>query len=48
MQTLEEIDKESDAYFNFINSLDSEYTKEMYQQCMSKFLKYCELDFTLF
>lgn len=40
------IDEESQAYFNFINSLGSEYTKEMYQHCLSKFLQFCELDLT--
>jgi integrase len=48
VQTLEEMNKESQAYFDFINTLDSDYTKEMYQHCVSKFLKYCKLDLASF
>ena len=39
---------ESQTYFNFINSLDSEYTKKMYRFCVSKFLLYYKLDLISF
>lgn len=41
MQVLE---NEADAYFNFLNSINSDATRRNYEYCMSKFLKYCNLD----
>jgi hypothetical protein len=46
MQTLEK--QESEAYFNFINSLDSEHTKQSYNFCLSKFLKHYNLNLSSF
>jgi hypothetical protein len=40
MQVLER----DDAYFNFVNSINSEATRRNYEYCMSRFLKYCNLD----
>jgi hypothetical protein len=36
-------DKE-DAYFNFVNSINSNATRKNYEYCISRFLKYCNLD----
>ncbi len=36
-------DKE-DVYFNFVNSINSDVTRKNYEYCMSRFLKYCNLD----
>ena len=33
-----------DAYFNFINSINSEATRISYEYYISRFLKYCNLD----
>jgi integrase len=33
-----------DAYFNFVNSINSDVTRKNYEYCMSRFLKYCNLD----
>jgi integrase len=44
----EQLKEESQVYFNFINSLDSEYTKKMYRFCLEKFLSYHKLDLTTF
>jgi hypothetical protein len=41
MQVLNE---PSEAYFNFINSINSDVTRRNYEYCMSKFLKYYNLD----
>jgi hypothetical protein len=35
---------ESEAYKNFINSLDSEVTKKSYRYCLALFMKYCDID----
>ena len=39
---------ENDPYYNFINSLDSEYTKKYYKFCLEKFLKHYKLDLDSF
>lgn len=44
MQISQEKSIDGEAYFNFINSLNSEYTREMYQHCLSKFLTHCNVD----
>jgi integrase len=36
--------EKEDAYFNFVNSINSEVTRKNYEYCLSKFLKYCDLD----
>ena len=41
MQVLNE---PGEAYFNFINSINSDVTRKNYEYCMSRFLKYCNLD----
>lgn len=35
---------QEEAYFNFVNSINSEVTKKNYTYCLTKFLKYCNLD----
>lgn len=32
------LDEESKVYFNFINSLNCEYTRDSYKYCLEKFL----------
>ncbi len=39
---------ETQTYFNFINSIDSEDTKKTYRFCISKFLNYYKLDLISF
>ncbi|HSA74311.1 MAG TPA: hypothetical protein VLD84_10195, partial [Nitrososphaeraceae archaeon] len=39
---------QNDAYYNFINSLDSEYTKKYYKFCLEKFLSHYKLELTSF
>ncbi len=41
MQVLNE---PGEAYFNFVNSINSDVTRKNYEYCMSRFLKYCNLD----
>jgi len=36
--------EKEDVYFNFVNSINSGVTRKNYEYCMSKFLKYCNLD----
>ena len=36
--------QQQEAYYNFINSIDSESIKKIYEYCMSKFLKYYDID----
>lgn len=36
--------EQEDAYFNFVNSINSDATRKNYEYCMSRFLKYCNLD----
>lgn len=45
MQVLEE---ESKAYFNFINSLNSESTRNSYKFCLENFLNHNEIDLASF
>jgi len=37
-------EQREDAYFNFVNSINSDATRKNYEYCMSRFLKYCNLD----
>lgn len=32
------------AYDNFVNSINSEETKEQYEYCLTQFLKYCQMN----
>ena len=34
----------SDAYRNFINSLDSEASRRIYRRCFPYFMKFCQID----
>jgi len=34
---------EEDVYFNFINTLKSEVTKEIYERDIKLFMKFCEV-----
>lgn len=36
--------QQQEAYYNFINSIDSDSTKKIYEYCMSRFLKYYDID----
>ena len=36
--------EKDDAYFNFVNSINSDATRKNYEYCLSRFLKYCNLD----
>jgi integrase len=42
------LNQETKAYFNFINSLNSESTRNSYKFCLEKFLIYYKLDLTSF
>jgi integrase len=35
---------QQDAYFNFVNSINSDVTRKNYEYLLSRFLKYCNLD----
>ena len=35
---------QEEAYFNFVNSINSDVTRKNSEYCMSRFLKYCNLD----
>jgi hypothetical protein len=37
-------EQKEDAYFNFVNSINSDVTRKKYEYYMSKFLKFCNLD----
>jgi hypothetical protein len=41
---LKKINNESEAYKNFINSVDSEATKKCYKYTLSLFMKYYDID----
>jgi integrase len=36
--------QQQEAYFNFVNSINSDATRKNYEYCLSRFLKYCNLD----
>lgn len=36
--------EQGSEYFNFIHSINSEYTKKVYGYCLKQFLTYCKLD----
>jgi integrase len=36
--------EQQEAYFNFVNSINSDVTRKNYEYCLSRFLKYCNLD----
>jgi integrase len=38
------VQQEQEAYFNFVNSINSDVTRKNYEYCLSRFLKYCNLD----
>ena len=42
------LDEQSKAYFNFINSLNSESTRNSYKFCLEKFLSNYKLDLVSF
>ena len=39
---------QEEAYFNFVNSIKSDATRRNYEYCVSRFLKYCNLDLNSF
>jgi len=42
------LDKNSQAFFNFINSLGAQHTRESYRFCLEKFLSYNSIDLSSF
>jgi hypothetical protein len=38
------LQQQHEAYFNFVNSINSDVTRKNYEYCLSRFLKYCNLD----
>jgi len=42
------LDENSTVFFNFINSLDSEYTKDSNRFCLEKFLNHYDIDLVSF
>jgi integrase len=42
------LDQNEEAYYNFINSLNSEYTKKFYKFCLEKFLSHYDIDLLSF
>ena len=42
------LDEQSKAYFNFINSLDSNITRKSYEFCLKKFLNHYNMDLESF
>ncbi|MDW0153552.1 MAG: hypothetical protein QOK68_02980, partial [Nitrososphaeraceae archaeon] len=42
------VKKQQREYFNFLNSLDSEFTKRQYNYSLTRFLKHCKLDLRSF
>ena len=47
-QNMQLLDEQSNAYFNFINSLKSESTRKSYTYCIEKFLGHYEKDLDQF
>jgi len=45
-KSMQVLDEQSKAYFNFINTLHSESTRELYKICLEKFLDHYKLDLT--
>ena len=39
---------ESKQYSNFVNSINSEKTRQQYEYCLSQFLKHCQINFDSF
>ena len=48
VKSMQVLDEQSKAYFNFINSLHSESTKQSYNYCLEKFLSNYKLDLVSF
>ena len=48
IKTMQVFDEQSEAYYNFINSLSSESTRKSYKFCMEKFLNNYEMNLVLF
>jgi integrase len=38
------VQQQQESYFNFVNSINSDVTRKNYEYCLSRFLKYCNLD----
>jgi integrase len=38
------VQQQQESYFNFVNSINSDVTRKNYEYCLSKFLKYCNLE----
>ena len=48
IKSMQVLDEQSNAYFNFINSLNSESTRKSYKFCIEKFLSNYDMDLALF
>jgi hypothetical protein len=44
VKSMQVLDEQSKAYFNFINSLNSESTRKSYEFCIEKFLSHYSTD----
>jgi hypothetical protein len=42
------LDEQTKAYSNFVNSINSDQTRRLYEYSLSQFLKYCNLDLDSF
>ena len=48
IKNMQVLEKQSEAYFNFINTLHSESTRESYRFCLEKILNHYEIDLLSF
>ena len=48
VKSMQVLDEQSKAYFNFINSLNSECTRNSYKFCLEKFLNHYRIDLLSF
>ena len=44
VQRINDMQVQPEAYYNFVNSIDSEAMKKIYDYCMSRFLKCYDID----
>lgn len=48
IKTMQVLDENSQVFFNFINTLHSDYTKASYKFCLEKFLNHYRIDLLSF
>ena len=44
VKSMQVLDEQSEAYYNFINSLNSQSTRKSYEFCIEKFLSHYSID----